>query len=646
MRKLRENQKDSFCSHTILRDSFVKKRTLHDIRKFLIVLFLFSCMSLSADQMDDDVLALRRFLSLYEQGEFRLVQEQGSVFLHKFPQSQNQCYVLMVLGDVAAQQNNEQLARSYYEKLNGTSLELQGERKIWEFLARQEQWEELKIRVIRKKNLPEEYLFIAAALLVKNNPDVSAYLYRRVMEGKGEHAFEASMAYIQLQISLGQSAQGYQVLKEMVKINPEMLTVENSLSQPLLITLISLAHTLHESKDIPIWVEKYKEMFGTESVPYQFDLLLAQEALNTNKDISIYLKHLEQAWKKYPDLSKDENFHHQTFKGYYQLGKYPEAALHLKKVYEYHPQKMTAEEKLWLAENIDNDPRLADQSAHLMTEALSADTSGWIFEFNEKNLGKEKKVLKLARALMAQGKNEEGEKILLHLTKFQLEHGEWTWSTKDEALSLLIETYMAQGKCAEVKDMLSSYCKIDAEIKSPLIEKGILVYFRRLDVDKKPILEKNKSITESYNEDPLMSYLQQVVHCRVFDHEPNHLEAALDLVHYRYHGNPIGQCSALLSFKEWFLFKDDIPSRDYHAAKESKQGGVQLFEGYMLLFDGELARLDAEIAFEQGRESMGRKKKEVAVKIYKNILNGSYGVTPYLLQKAKEGIMLLEPQEP
>ncbi len=142
----------------------------------------------------------------------------------------------------------------------------------------------------------------------------------------------------------------------------------------------------------------------------------------------------------------------------------------------------------------------------------------------------------------------------------------------------------------------------------------------------------------------LLKALKDLQMRRQFQNEPLHLEAAIDYAAFRSSLEPPEkqyeqQLQLLLRFKEELTSQEGLWAKDYHATRLKTPEKADLYQAYLMLIDAHIFRLESRL---KRRER--QIKEEAAAELYKNLLQGKFAVSKYVVDQAQSGLEQLKPE--
>lgn len=115
------------------------------------------------------------------------------------------------------------------------------------------------------------------------------------------------------------------------------------------------------------------------------------------------------------------------------------------------------------------------------------------------------------------------------------------------------------------------------------------------------------------------------------DHEPLHLEAAMDYADLSPKENLL---EVLHTIKEHFISESDICSKDYHEERLANPEKDRIYQAYMRYLDARIGLAQADFDQKAGLNSDVKRKAAQALLV--TLKEGKYAMTPYLIEKASE----------
>lgn len=422
-------------------------------------------------------------------------------------------------------------------------------------------------------------------------------------------------------------------------------------------------------------LENYLQNYSENPQAYQAHLLLAMcchQGFNQKKGerMQDFAKHAEDALKLKPDLAEQHRLRLNLYSTYLALAKregqknhseyLDKAAEHLFLVLESGKEKVKRDNKLWLSNYLYDKAKqdaneyeikllIDDDQIEMAKRAIKIyqNVFGTIADnlplIEQENLDIEKEYYKLSNLYGWLGDSEKRISILQGLRSQQESHPEWAWFLRSRTLFSLADSLRTIG---QDRDALKIYRLLAREMKhaDPYVAAASRLYEARMSHEALPMEKRSLDDPEMM---AILNSLKDLQIRKSLQTEPIHLEAALDYAWIRSSLETENKRDAQMLFllkraKEDFSSKEDIWSKDYDACRKIHSEKELVYQAYMLLIDGNIANLQAKIAASKGSIQDSALQKEVAVRIYKNLLHDKFAVSKYLIDQAKSGLDALQ----
>lgn len=165
-----------------------------------------------------------------------------------------------------------------------------------------------------------------------------------------------------------------------------------------------------------------------------------------------------------------------------------------------------------------------------------------------------------------------------------------------EAQLLLAENYAKKGIIDQAVQIFDAIVSSSGVVKSPIAAAATL------QGAKIKLSQNNPNYSE------IALCLKNLTLQKNFEAEPLYLEAALEYVELVASKDPEKKKSLLQKTKSDFEKREDLLSKDYHAAREKSPRKNQIYQGYMQLIDAQILLLEAKIDLKHEKELQAKSK--------------------------------------
>ncbi|MBX7067098.1 MAG: tetratricopeptide repeat protein [Parachlamydiales bacterium] len=282
------------------------------------------------------------------------------------------------------------------------------------------------------------------------------------------------------------------------------------------------------------------------------------------RNIEQFCKTAEEALQKGANLVDSGQIHASLYNAYLELSNMDKAAQHLYDAFMAKAE-LKSENILWLADHYYN--QLLDEEGNFVIAARAA-----ALYLKAKSFGAEQATCRLAKVYSILGRIDDAIALLENLS-----------NPSQEAQLILAENYAKKGivdQAAQIFDAIVTSCGTG---RSPVAAAAALHGSRLKMAQGKPNLVE------------IATQLKNLVLQKNFEGEPLYLEAALDYVALAAKNDPAKKAALLQKTKEDFEQRNDLLSKDYHAAREKSPRKNITYQGYMKLIDAEIALSEAKI---------------------------------------------------
>lgn len=381
----------------------------------------------------------------------------------------------------------------------------------------------------------------------------------------------------------------------------------------------------------------------------QYEPFIAQaKILLKNKELNEAGELNYQLYQAYLQLAaKDKN----SEKSSRYLDK---AAKHLYQAYLAQRDLVTYQNQLWLAnyfyknaQNPYNESSLdplhtkegienALKARTFLEEALGVNKEFRLPAITEHNLTPESELLKLAHVYAWLDQKPQAIAVLRSLYEKQNAHPGWNWGYRDETIFALAYALTQTEDRDHAKELFS----MSERSGNPYIANASKLWLSRFRFASIPDAQKQLKNSE------VLTILQQLKDLQIkksLSEEPVHIESAIEYAMVRSALEPQEKRSQhelflLQRVKENFAGKEDLWSKDYHKQRTLQPNKELIYQAYISLIDGHIARLEAIQAQANNDRAEARAKLDLAAGIYKNLLGKTPALTRYVMDQAKLGL--------
>jgi TolA-binding protein len=316
-------------------------------------------------------------------------------------------------------------------------------------------------------------------------------------------------------------------------------------------------------------------------------LLLSLCIRDQSKDPQAFCELAEEALAEGANLVDLGQIHVSLYNAYLELSQFEKAAQHL---YEAFLGKATIKTAnlIWLADHYSN--LLKEKEENFVLAARIAS----ILDFCKAALQDEEHLCKLGRAYLILGRFDDAVALLTPLS-----------SASNEASLLLAQTLLKQGLAQQAIELFDAIVVSCGTGRSPISALATLEGARL------------KLTQENCDQEQIAHQLKNLILQKNMEGEPTYLEAALDYVDLMAKGNPEQKLALLQQAKSDFLEKEDLLSKDYHAARALSPRKDHIYQGYIKLMDAEILAAQAKIDL-QNQEALKTKARELLAQLTEN----------------------------
>lgn len=314
-------------------------------------------------------------------------------------------------------------------------------------------------------------------------------------------------------------------------------------------------------------------------------LLLALCYKDGYSDLTHFCSLAETALAEGANLMALDEIHASIFNAYLELGNLDKAADHLFAAFMAEGD-IQVKNLLWLADvylsKLDHDERrfvFANRAAQILEKCKAALHSP------------EDVSCKLAKVYSILGRTDDQIALLENLENIS-----------SEGKLLLAEGYARKGIVEKATQLFDSIVATNGTVRDPISASACLQATR---------LRRGNG-TSDLNQ--LATQLKNLVIQKTFEGEPTYLEAALDYVDLQAHSDPQKKLALLQKTKADFEKREDLLSKDYHAARSKWPEKDKIYQGYLELMDAEILALQASLEIENQNE-LKIKSKAILLKI-------------------------------
>lgn len=351
------------------------------------------------------------------------------------------------------------------------------------------------------------------------------------------------------------------------------------------------------------------------------------------------------------------NAYQQNFKNTHSLVDDDKASDHLYEIFLIHPDTLSSENHLWLAfhffRKVESLIYLEDGVEEGDESALAAKKSLALFEaWLAKYSWQESPAYALGLLYLFTKQTALAVTNLEKLIDFQKNNTDIQLLTQSQLA--LANAYLSSGNSESARAIFEdistkgpqdSFSALSARLKlarirfSQLLKGGCSLCGAECICPKK----SNERLRSSPEIFEVLENLKDIQGKRQLLNEPVHLEAALDYVFIRASLEPSHEqkqrmLSLLEKVKEDFTALNSPSAKDYHSVRASNPKKDTIFQGYMRLVDAYILSAQAEIERQMGNEEEARNKNNAAYALFASLRQGKFAVTPYIIEKATQGI--------
>ncbi len=435
--------------------------------------------------------------------------------------------------------------------------------------------------------------------------------------------------------------------------------------------LLHLAKSEYAQKNFHaamVAAKEFLENYPRDKEAYQAHLILAYCYFDTGGALQPFISHAESALALRPELPDQDVIRLNLFGAYLQLartagepvdtqgGNTSRAADHLYAVVNRKMTVVKPDNLRWLARFYYTQVRQNGHEGYIealppsqrRTLAMRAAEALEVIAdknnvFDKQSIsgreGNLQDLVMLSRLYGWLGRNDNRRSLLE-----QLINRPWpeTREMRAQLAQLRLELAQRYEEAGEAKKALKTYEEIvsSASDNDSHIRDATQLQMARLRFYSLPV---NKRRSDNPEVVMVLSTLQGLQARRSLAHEPVHLEAAWERANIAaaVAAGP-SEDEALLTqlklAKRQIVSQDDIVSRDYHAARQTRVDKDQIYQAYLMLFDARIAVLEANQAASRHRVQDQRSKLQVAEALYNTLLQGNFAVSNYLVHQAQLGL--------
>lgn len=407
--------------------------------------------------------------------------------------------------------------------------------------------------------------------------------------------------------------------------------------------LLKLSKALYDLKRyqeaLPILLN-YIEAYPDDPLLYQGHLLLAVCFQEGAGDDRHFAHHAEQVLLLRDTIGEQRQLRLNLFSSYIRLAEnanekqrvslLEQAADHLYRAGE----PLKPEHRLWLANYYYEKANLQEDPASQAFAMRAVEIFRLILE-QERSSSLEREWFRLSQLYGYLNRRQEQISLLRTLVQMQQTESAASWKLRGQALFALAQAYETEG---EPLLALEYYQKmIETKSSDAYLTNFARLHWARLAFAELPAARRSLDDPDMM---ALLKTLKELQMRRLLQHEPLHLEAALDYAEMRSTVAPPKerdeQKRLLLSkIKEEFTSHEGLWAKDYQAGLKDLPEKALLYQAYMMLMDAHRLKVEAKIAAQQGQALDSQIKKEAAMSLYKSLMQGKFAVSKYLVDQAK-----------
>lgn len=594
----------------------------------------------------------------YHLGKGKLLSLATDLFLKLFPEDPNLAKTLFFRVLTSKKEGNEALVKKDLQHIMKQFPEfedIEAVRFEWcAYLYRKERWQECYDTFEKFIDDFPESSYAAAAQRYRLNASIYLVDNTTVEKEEGEEK-RPKNSRVQM-IATIQNA-----LNTGGIIEPEQMPAYR-------LKLAKTLFELGEYKNAIGVLERYLEDFPESENLYQVHLLMALCYREGDKGLEGFTFHAEQALLIQPNVEEQARLHLNLFTGYLKLAKaldseedkarlVDKAAGHLYTVIVGGEEPVKLENRLWLANyyhsligtymNESWQHKLgssgyiieAERAKDIFEEALGLTEKDFTLTLNEESLYLEPEIFKLATLYEWLGQVDKRYLLLHQLNKEQEAHPDWPWTLLGRTLLALGDAY---EKADEPQMALKKYTELVSSKKKvdPYARTKAQLQVARLNYQA---LKEEGLANDNEKLMPVLKELKNLQIRKRLEHEPVHLEAAIDYAEISALTSTEGKSEERFLFhlnrvKEAFTLHEDIWSKDYDASRELHPDKDIVYQAYMMLIDALIAQFQAKVAREEGAYHEASIKEQAAHSIFETLVNGKFAISQYLVDKATTGL--------
>lgn len=386
-------------------------------------------------------------------------------------------------------------------------------------------------------------------------------------------------------------------------------------------------------------------------------LLLALCAQQCNDNTS-FIDNAEKAVALNPTQPQSSKLRLALFNAYMQLPANTEAAAgHLYWLVMFSDEPIKLANQLWLANFFYNQVKSSDRELTLNplfdeTKIATATKAAEVFnkalkgDEGYKNISPdtlylEPELLKLSLLYSWLQDYPQQQKVLEHLTSLHDKQLDLKWGLQKRAKHGLASALQYQGMNEEAHRLYNRLAKEKGA--DPFIVKNAKLQEARLNFAS---VSPNGRTLEHPTILTSLKTLKDLQIRKQLQHEPLHLEAALDYVRVRSSVEPESnklqsEIQLLQRAYASFTCQDDLCSKEYHAARLQQPEKDRIYQAYLLLIQAHLNTAEAALIAKKGNAGQAATYHVLANQQYTTIVRDYFDVSKYLVDQARSALNLL-----
>lgn len=253
----------------------------------------------------------------------------------------------------------------------------------------------------------------------------------------------------------------------------------------------------------------------------------------------------------------------------------------------------------------------------------------------------ERDVLKLAQLSAASGDFPFVVTLLENFSK-NSEEAQASGFYPSRRRFLLAEAYRATGQIELALEGYRALCD-DKANSDPYVVSAACLRYATVSLQQ---LSASEIARDNRYFLSLLSMLEELQLRRSLAQEPFHLEAALELAKGKAALVPVEERSQeylqrLLEMRHDFTSQDDLLSRDYHHCRSFMPEKDKVYQAYMRLLEGHIARMQSRMARDRGNLEEANAWRDKALAAYRSVVPEGVADSRYLEEQADRALECL-----